>query len=843
MSLSNDLISQFVKATNDNKKTKNNTTVFGTVVDYNGGKYVKIDGSDLLTPVISTSHIEDEERVIVTVNNHTAIVTGNISSPSASVGDVENVGNKISEFEIVIADKVSTKEFDAQSARIDSLQADNVTIKEKLTANAADITKLSADNATIRDTLTANVADIDKLKAENATITGKLKAVDADIESLQADNVVIRNELTVKYATIESLDALSARVDKITSTDITTEYLDAHYAQLDFVNVNTAKIKQGFLENLMVSQGVIADRVVGSEVVATDVLTGVKIYADDIIAGTLSVERLILRGSKDSLVYALNNSGGLESTTVNTLDGSLITEKTITAKHIVADSITSTEIDVEDLIATGLIETNKLTAKNVDVSDLFAQNIIASGSIQSSNYVAGTSGMRLNMSTGAWDSKYFKIDSIGAITATSGNIAGWSVASARMQKNTDVASGVATTQYRVCLDAPISPKATTGAFYIQARTYDGGSTYGNWTTKFNVRYDGSMYAIGGGQIGGWVIGAGNSGAIYKGTDSKTSTTKGIYVGPDAIRAYTNENAYTHIEDGRLSCIGASIKGDIHCTGSFYLYSTAYDRDWEVLSVDFSPEDNQLIMKDLYGQAFLEYHEDSGLRLGTFNTSTIYASDWFRSTGTTGWYNQTYGGGWYMSDKAWIRAYGSKGVYLSNTMRIDLASANQVYNLLIANGRSLGFRNDGSSFWMLVSDTPDSYFNSLRPFSINLATGAVTMQNGYNTSDGRLKTNVVSLDDDRCYEFIKRLEPVEFSWKNSSPGKHFGFIAQEVKNVMNDLGLNPKEYELVIETQHLKNGNGDDMDTELALGYNELIAPIISTLQKIIHDIDTLKGEN
>ena len=51
---------------------------------------------------------------------------------------------------------------------------------------------------------------------------------------------------------------------------------------------------------------------------------------------------------------------------------------------------------------------------------------------------------------------------------------------------------------------------------------------------------------------------------------------------------------------------------------------------------------------------------------TFNT--CYASDWFRSTGSTGWYSVNYGGGWYMQDSTWIRTYGSKSVY-QNTGQI------------------------------------------------------------------------------------------------------------------------------------------------------------------------------
>lgn len=49
-------------------------------------------------------------------------------------------------------------------------------------------------------------------------------------------------------------------------------------------------------------------------------------------------------------------------------------------------------------------------------------------------------------------------------------------------------------------------------------------------------------------------------------------------------------------------------------------------------------------------------------------STAYTSNWFRSTGPTGWQSQTYGGGWYMSDSTWIRTFGNKSVY-QNTGQI------------------------------------------------------------------------------------------------------------------------------------------------------------------------------
>ena len=44
-----------------------------------------------------------------------------------------------------------------------------------------------------------------------------------------------------------------------------------------------------------------------------------------------------------------------------------------------------------------------------------------------------------------------------------------------------------------------------------------------------------------------------------------------------------------------------------------------------------------------------------------HAKSVVTDDWFRSSGNTGWYNESYGGGWYMIDNQWIRAYNNKHV--------------------------------------------------------------------------------------------------------------------------------------------------------------------------------------
>lgn len=93
MDLSNNLVSQFVKITNDREKhtQQQQSKLFGTTVIYDDKQYVQIDGSDLLTPADSTVHIKNGERVTVSINNHTAIIDGNVTDVSASNEHLERV--------------------------------------------------------------------------------------------------------------------------------------------------------------------------------------------------------------------------------------------------------------------------------------------------------------------------------------------------------------------------------------------------------------------------------------------------------------------------------------------------------------------------------------------------------------------------------------------------------------------------------------------------------------------------------------------------------------------------------------------------------------------------------
>lgn len=340
MALSSDLISQFVQITQEKKESKE-TTVYGTIVEYDGGKYVRLDGSDLLTPISTTADALNGERVTVMIKDHTALVTGNISSPSARTDTVKEMGTKISEFEIVIADKVSTERLEAEIARIDTLVAENVTIKERLDANEASINTLTANDATITGKLTAAEAEIETLKTTKLDAT-VAEITYATIKSLEATDAKINN-LEAAYGsfrdlTTDKLTAVDASIANLEATKLSATDADLKYANIDFANINMAAVKKLFTDS-----GIIKDLIV-SDGKITGELVGVTIKGDLIEANTLKADKLVIKGS-DGLYYKLNVDSLGETTASsdekykNGLDGSVIIAKSIVAEKIAVDDL------------------------------------------------------------------------------------------------------------------------------------------------------------------------------------------------------------------------------------------------------------------------------------------------------------------------------------------------------------------------------------------------------------------------------------------------------------------------------------------------------------------------
>lgn len=350
MGLSSELASQFAKIVNQtNTNDSKETTVYGTAVKFNGKMYVKIDGSDRMTPITSTVDVREGERVTVLIKNHQAVTTGNTSSPAARTADVkdntqkiEDASKQITELGTLIADKASIKELEADEARIKDLEAANVTITGELKAQRASISSLTADNVNINKSLTAANASIENLKTNKLDVeVADLKF--ATIDSLKATNVSVR-QLTsdfgdFKKLSTESFNANNAAIKSLQTDKLNTKDAEVTYANIDFANIGDAAIEKFYAKS-----GIIKDLVIGNETV-TGELVGITITGDLIKANTIVADKFVLKG-QNGLFYRINTDGitvETEQTDENSLNG----------KVILAKSITADKVKVTDLVAFG----------------------------------------------------------------------------------------------------------------------------------------------------------------------------------------------------------------------------------------------------------------------------------------------------------------------------------------------------------------------------------------------------------------------------------------------------------------------------------------------------------
>ena len=346
MALSNDIISQFAKLTNSNKETKTERTLYGTIVISDGKKYVRLDGSNIDTPISSTANVKQNDRVMVMIKNHAAIVTGNITSPSAdqqSVDDLndktDDMNNQITKFGIIVSYKISTDDITALNATFESMKSitgkftelDAVTAEiETLQAQIANFEYLSATD------IEAINAEIENIKANFGTFTG---ISTEDVEAFNAEIVNLTARVgNFTYVSTEVLKAMKADIKNLDVNKLSAEQADLKYANIDFSNIGEAAITKVFSDS-----GIIKDLIVSGGKI-TGELVGVTIKGDLIEGNTIKADKLVVKGS-DGIYYKLNFEGGTFS------EGEEVPTDGLHGSVIVANSITAEKISVDDLVA------------------------------------------------------------------------------------------------------------------------------------------------------------------------------------------------------------------------------------------------------------------------------------------------------------------------------------------------------------------------------------------------------------------------------------------------------------------------------------------------------------
>ena len=368
MDLSNDLISKFVKITNDNtqKETKE-ATLYGTTVEYNGEIFVKLDGSDLLTPVDTTSDIKEDERVTVMIKDHNAVVTGNVTSPSASSKDLSHLSQQVGVFDTVIAQKVDTVELNAQVARINELYATKANITD-LEADRADIGNLKADVADIETLLNGNLTSDNilslHLTAQNATVD------DAFIKDAMIDTVTANKILS------GTIDTNNVRIQSKDGSMLLQGNIIQMKDENDIVRIQIGKDNGGKFSFLLYDEtgtGVLIDE---------DGIKSSNAIADGLIVDAKVADNANISGSKLDIVSVITEVNNDNSTTIKS--NKIYLDEQQQSLEVAFNSL-KTQVDtIQDVTIDGDLSsvvnqvqsnTTKIEVNEERISTLVAENI------------------------------------------------------------------------------------------------------------------------------------------------------------------------------------------------------------------------------------------------------------------------------------------------------------------------------------------------------------------------------------------------------------------------------------------------------------------------------------
>ena len=249
--------------------------------------------------------------------------------------------------------------------------------REKLQAAQEIINTVISDDG--RYTGTINVSDIlhfdegvygssavGNLQGLYNTLDGSLSELKLAVGQIES-NYIKTEEADIKFATIESLKALEAETTSIKSkyaefeSTVTDELAankalineldvkkinaadaDLKYASIDFSNIGIAAMEKFYSESGLIKNVVVGDQTITGE------LVGVTIKGDLIEGNTIKADKLVIKG-EDGLYYKLNTNGSgvtSEQTDYNSLNGTVIQAKSITADKVAVTDLVAFGADI-----------------------------------------------------------------------------------------------------------------------------------------------------------------------------------------------------------------------------------------------------------------------------------------------------------------------------------------------------------------------------------------------------------------------------------------------------------------------------------------------------------------
>ena len=373
-----------------------------------------------------------------------------------------------------------------------------------------------------------------------------------------------------------------------------------------------------------------------------------------------------------------------------------------------------------------------------------------------------------------------------------------------------------------------------------------------------VKWDGSTLSVVGqitstsGTIGGWKIG---SSAITSANDLVTMNSDGNFsIGTSSTNkaTITSDGDFTVIGNGG----GSYGVGTATFFGPWYQVKKGSDPNANAPSAQMTYKDFTFFTNTTGGyKIFIGGGNDGNNAFidvgatGVTDNNSISCSGWFRSTGVTGWYNQTYGGGIYMADTTWIRTYGSKNLYVDAKIRVD-GGGNIQTDGLDQGGIYIqqGIGIDSNQ----VEATGALFLNALGAGGVRVnglgtsGYGLTVNGNAAKSSGGtawatfsdlNLKKDITEYE--KGLSQILQLRPVYFKY-NGKAGTvldedNVGLIAQEVQVVF------PKAVEEFQYCAETKPTEDTAVEKYLSFSFNEVQYALINAIKELSSKVDELES--
>ena len=323
MELSHELIKDFISLSKNDNETTKNERAYGTIaqMEDNSGTGVQLDGSQYVTPAARTTSFKIGDRVEVCIANHTAIVLGNYTDPSASSNRVESLNDAIN----------------LQGSTISAINSNINVMNSAIETNSSSIKTLNTNINQVNSNINQVNANIEQVNTNINEVNTTINTINSNLEITDSKISVINSAFTIEDGVVTGLKGLDG-LDFIKTKDLTTESLNSKYANIDFTNIGKAA-----MEYFYANSGLIKNVTVGDQTITGD-LVGVTISGDLIKGNTIVAEKLVIKGD-NGLYYKLNTDGMNVSKQDNT--------NSINGTIIQAKSITATKISVKDLVAFG----------------------------------------------------------------------------------------------------------------------------------------------------------------------------------------------------------------------------------------------------------------------------------------------------------------------------------------------------------------------------------------------------------------------------------------------------------------------------------------------------------